>query len=324
MQKICVYGVGAIGGLIAARLALAGFSVTGIARGAQLDAIRRDGLILLADGATHRASIRCVETPTEAGTQDVVFLTMKSHQLPAIAAGIAPLLGPDTIVVTATNGLPWWYFHGLDLTDTTPLDCVDPGGALWRSIGPERAVGAVVFPAAHIVRPGVVAHVFGTRVSLGEPNGASTERVQALSATLEAAGFTETNCADIRADLWTKLIANAAYNPVNILTGGTLGELLDDPGTHGAFERLMNECMAVALAHGVSPLMPPAEILARTRDYGAHKTSMLQDLEAGHTVELDPIVGAVHELAGRLGVDTPALALVLALARQRARLAGCY
>jgi len=323
MQKICIYGVGAIGGLIAARLALAGLTVAGIARGAQLDAIRRDGLMLLADGGTHRAPIRCVETPTEAGPQDVVILAMKSHQLPAIAAGIAPLLGPDTIVVTATNGLPWWYFHGLDLPDTVPLACVDPGGALWRHIGPERAVGAVVFPAAHVVRPGVVAHVFGTRISLGEPDGTATERVRALSAAFETAGFTETACADIRADLWTKLIANAAYNPVNILTGGTLGELLDDPGTHGAFERLMHECMAVAQAHGVSPLMPPTEILARTRDYGAHKTSMLQDMEAGRTVELDPIVGAVHELAGRLGVETPALELVLSLARQRARLAGC-
>lgn len=324
MQKICIYGIGAIGGLLAARLALSGQPVTGIARGAQLDAIRRNGLNLRTDGESHHAVIECVERPADAGPQDIVVITLKSHALPAIADDIVPLLGPDTIVVTATNGIPWWYFSGLDVTCSAPLDSVDPGGALWRNIGPERAIGAVVFPAARVIEPGVIEHVLGDSLVLGEPGGNSSERIRALSALLEGAGFSAPVLDDIRPELWTKLIANAAYNPVSILTGGTVGDLLDDPGTFAVIERLMNECTAVAQALGVSPTMTPAEVLERTRAFGPHKTSMLQDLEAGRSVELDPIVGSVHELAGRVGVDTAALDFVLALARQRARLAGCY
>jgi 2-dehydropantoate 2-reductase len=328
MQTICVYGVGAIGGLLAARLAMSGHPVTGIARGAQLDAIRRNGLTLNMDGESHRVTIECFERPAEAGPQDIVFLTLKSHLLPTIAAEIGPLLGPDTIVVTAMNGLPWWYFFGTEQTDCAPLKSVDPGGALWRAIGPERAIGAVVFPAARVVEYGVIEHVFGSRFALGEPNGQPgnqpSERIHDLSAILEAAGFSAPVLNDIRAELWTKLVANAAYNPVSILTGATLGVMLDDPGTTELLERLMKECAAVAHALDIELTMPPAELLERTRALGTHKTSMLQDLEAGRSVELDPIVGSVHELAGRVGVDTPALDFVVALAGQRARLAGCY
>jgi len=324
MQTICVYGVGAIGGLLASRLAMSGHPVTGIARGAQFEAIRRNGLTLRADGESHHVTIDCVERPADAGPQDIVFITLKSHVLPTIANDIVPLLGPETCVVTATNGMPWWYFAGLDVADTAPLDSVDPGGALWRTIGPGRAIGAVVFPAARVIKPGVIEHIFGTRLALGEPGGHSSERIRALSAVLEDAGFSAPVLDDIRSELWTKLIANAAYNPVSILTGGTLGDLLDDPGTYAVLEQLMNECTAVAQALGVEATMTPTEFLERTRALGAHKTSMLQDLEAGRSVELDPIVGSVSELAGRVGVNTPALDFVLALARQRARLAGCY
>lgn len=324
MQRICVYGVGAIGGLLAARLASSGHAVTGIARGAQLDAIRSNGLTLRADGKSYHADIECVERPADAGPQDIVFITLKSHMLPVIADDIVPLLGPETCVVTATNGIPWWYFSGLDVTYNAPLESVDPGGGLWRNIGPEHAIGAVVFPAARVVEPGVIEHVFGDSLVLGEPSGTLSERIRALSAILEDAGFSAPVLDDIRPELWTKLIANAAYNPVSILTGGTIGDLLDDPGTFAVLERIMNECTAVANALGVSPTLTPAVVLERTRAFGSHKTSMLQDLEAGRSVELDPIVGSVHELAGRVGVDTAALDFVVALARQRARLAGCY
>ncbi|MAF82502.1 MAG: 2-dehydropantoate 2-reductase [Gammaproteobacteria bacterium] len=324
MQKICIYGVGAIGGLLAARIALSGQPVTGIARGAQLDAIRRNGLTLLADGKSHHAAIECVERPADAGPQDIVFITLKSHMLPAIAADIVALLGPDTVVVTATNGIPWWYFSGLDIDAPVPLDSVDPGGALWRNIGPERAIGAVVFPAARVVEPGVIEHIFGDSLVVGEPDGHSSSRIRALSVILEEAGFVAPIHENIRAELWTKLIANAAYNPVSILTGGTIGDLLDDPGTSAVLKKLMDECTAVASALGVGATMGPGVVLERTRVFAAHKTSMLQDLEAGRSVELDPIVGAVHEMAGRIGVDTPALDFVVALAGQRARLAGCY
>ena len=324
MPKICIYGVGAIGGLLAARLALSGYPVTGIARGAQLDAIRRNGLTLCAAGKTHQVAIECVERPADAGPQDIVFITLKSHMLPAIAADIEALLGPDTVVVTSTNGIPWWYFSGLDIENPVPLDSVDPGGALWRNIGPERAIGAVVFPAARVVEPGVIEHIFGDSLVVGEPDGHSSSRIRALSVVLEQAGFVAPIHDNIRAELWTKLIANVAYNPVSILTGGTIGDLLDDPGTFAVLKRLMDEVAAVAGALGVDATMEPDVVLQRTRPLGAHQTSMLQDLEAGRSVELDPIVGAVHELAGRTGVDTPALDFVVALAGQRARLAGCY
>jgi len=323
--RICIFGVGAIGGYLAARFALAGQPVTGIARGAQLAAIRRNGLILIENGERLTASIACVEEPADAGPQDFVFLTMKSHAVPSVAATIAPLLGADTVVITACNGFPWWYFHALDRSDKAPiLERVDPGARLWNAIGPQRAIGSVVYPAARTPEPGMVEHIFGNRFTLGEPDGSMSERVRILADLCAAAGFEAPVVADIRTEIWAKLVMNAAYNPVSLLTGGTLGDMLDDAGVHSLLARLMGEVVRVAATLAVVLPLAPEQLIGLTRPLGAHQTSMLQDLEAGRAVELDTIVGAIRDLARLSGVATPVLDAIFALASQRARLAGCY
>jgi len=325
MTTACIYGVGAIGGYLAARLAAAGVRVTGISRAGQLEAIRARGLTLLHRGKRETVQIRCVATPAEAGQQETVFLTLKSSDLPGVAAQLRPLLGPETAVVTAGNGFPWWYFFRAGSSGVNPmLATVDPRGALWRLIGPEHAVGCVVYPAARVVQPGIIEHVYGTRFSLGEPDGSVSERVRRIAGMLQSAGFEAPIRQDIRTEMWTKLCANAAYNPVSILTGATLGQMLDDSGVVGTLEAIMNEAMSVAMSLGVRVSLQPRQLMELTRPLSAHKTSMLHDLEAGRRVEIDPIAGAVVELARLRNVKTPSLAGVLALARLRARLAGCY
>ena len=318
MAKICIYGLGAIGGFLAARLADSGEEVAGIARGRQLAAIRERGLTLIQNGAKLETSIQCVAQPADIGPQDFVFLTMKSHTAPAIAGQIAPLLGRDTAVVTAYNGFPWWYFHAADLSGAAPLlNSVDPGGVLWRSIGPERAIGSVVYPAARVAEPGVIEHVFGDRFSIGEPDGSISERLQRLAQIMTRAGFDITAIPNIRVEIWLKLVANAAFNPVSLFTGQTLAEMLDDADTYSRLENIMTETVAVAAALGVQLPVRPAQLLELTRPFGAHKTSMLQDFEAGREVELDTIVGSVIELARLYDIVTPALDSALKSARQR-------
>ena len=221
MAKVCIYGVGAIGGLLAARLALAGEDVSGIARGAQLAAIEKSGLTLIEDGQSRFAEIRCVANTAELGVQDVVFLTVKSHQLASIVDHVQPLLGAQTSIVTVSNGLPWWMSYGTDrYRGPRRLENIDPSGRLWSVLGPERAIGCVIYPAAFLPRAGAVNHVFGNRFTLGEPDGSRSSRVLRLAEMFGRAGFEAPIATDIRIELWIKLLANSAYNPVNILAGG--------------------------------------------------------------------------------------------------------
>lgn len=325
MTSACIYGVGAIGGYLAAKLAMAGVRVTGISRGAQAEAIRSKGLTLIEQGRRDTVQIRTAASPQEAGQQEVVFLTLKANDLPGIAASLRPLLGPGTSVVTVGNGFPWWYFFRAGPGGANPtLASVDPRGALWRLVGPEHAIGCVVYPAARIVEPAVIEHVYGNRFSLGEPDGTISERLKAIAAMMKSAGLDAPVRQDIRTEIWTKLAVNAAYNPVSILTTGTLGQMLDDVGTANTLHALMSESMSVALSLGVKVPLQPRQLMELTRPLALHKTSMLQDLEAARRIEIDPIAGAVVELARLRNVRTPALDAVLALARLRARLAGCY
>jgi 2-dehydropantoate 2-reductase len=312
-MKICVYGCGAIGSLIAARLADGGANVSVLARGAHLAAMQANGLKLLPmnNGEPLTASVNASGNPVEIGVQDVVFLTLKSHSVPGIADEIAPLLGPNTVVVTAYNGLPWWYFYGADNDFGIPgLTSVDPGGRLWQSIGPERALGCVVYPAAAIESPGVVRHVFGDRFTIGEPDGRPTVRAAAVSGTLELAGFTAEVSSDIRTDLWAKLVANAAFNPISVITGKTLGEMMDDAATYRLLQQVMAEVIEVAAALAVDVPVTPGQLLAVTRQLGNHKTSMLQDYEAGRKLELAAVVDAVLEVASLRGVSASNLKMV--------------
>ncbi len=324
-MKICVVGAGAIGGFVGAELALAGEEVTLVARGAQLEAIQQRGLRLVRDGEERTARPRALEDPAAAGPQDAVILAVKAHALPAVAARIGPLLGPDSAVVTMVNGIPWWYFHRHPEPQRDwLLDTVDPGGRIWRSIGPERAVGCVVYPACDVPEPGLVVHESDDRFTLGEPDGSSSERCRRLSQAMGRARLQAPVRAHIRNEIWIKLWGSATFNPVSVLTGATLDVITGDPGTRAICHDLMVEIQAVAQVLGVRFGIPIERRLAGAAAVGAHRTSMLQDLERGRPLELDAVVGSIQELGRRVGVATPKLDSILALVRQKARVAGLY
>jgi len=323
--KICIFGAGAIGGLLGAKLCAAGEEVTLIARGAHLAAIEERGLKLTWSGGELVVRPRATADPRAAGEQDAVILTLKAHSVPAIAPAIGPLLGPATTVVTAMNGIPYWYFykHG-GPHEGRRLDSVDPGGALWRLIPPERAIGCVVYPAATVEAPGAVRHDYGNRFMLGEPDGSLSARAKALSQALGNAGFKAPVRPRIRDDIWLKLWGNLSFNPVSALTHATLATMAADPGTRNLVRGMMAEAQRVGEALGARFEVDIETRIGWAGDVGEHKTSMLQDLERGRPMEIDALVGAVAELGDLAGVDTPLIDAVLALAIQRAREAGCY
>jgi 2-dehydropantoate 2-reductase len=324
-MKVCIYGAGAIGGFLGAELALAGIDVTLIARGPHLAAMQEKGLTLIRDGETRVARPRCSDDPATVGPQDYVIITLKAHSVPAIVDTMQPLLGPDTAVVTAINGIPWWYFHNLDGPYRNHrVEAVDPGGKQWDGIGPERAIGCVVYPAAEVVEPGVVRHVEGDRFTLGEPSGERSERAGNLSKVLIAAGLKAPVRPRIRDEIWIKLWGNLAFNPISALTGATLDVICDTPDTRALAKSMMLEAQAVAEALGIKFSIDVEKRIAGTAAVGAHKTSMLQDLEIGRPMEIDALVTSVSDLGGLVGIATPQIDAVLALIRQRARLAGCY
>ena len=315
-MKIAIYGAGAIGGYLGARLALAGEEVTLIARGEHLAAMQRRGVRLLIEGEERVARPRCIEDPAEAGAQDYVIVALKAHQQSAIAERIGPLLGPETSVVTAQNGVPWWYFHRLDGPwEGRRLESVDAGGRLWEAIGPERAIGCVVYPAAEIVEPGVIRHIDGERFSLGEPDGSRSARATRLARALVGAGLRAPVRARIRNELWVKLWGNVAFNPISALTGATLDVIARDPGARALARAVMLEAQAVAAALGEQFRISVDQRIEGAARVGAHRTSMLQDVERGRRTEVDAIVGAVSELGRVTGVETPHVDALYALVR---------
>jgi len=324
-MKFCIYGAGAIGGLIGAHLARTGEDVTLIARGAHLAAMREKGLKVSGHSGDFTVQPRVTEDPAEAGRQDFVIVALKAHQVAAIAERMKPLLGPTTAVVMAVNGLPWWYFHGLEgpLKDRR-LPIVDPGEAQWQHIGPERVIGCVVYPAAEVVAPGELRHVENDRFSLGEPDNSKSGRVIALSKAFMAAGFKAPVKTDIRTEIWVKLWGNVAFNPISALTGGTLKSIAEDPATRAVVRGVMNEAEAIANKLGVTMPIPIEKRIDGAAGVGEHKTSMLQDFERGRPVELDAIVGAVAELGRLVAVPTPMIDTVYALTKHKAVKAGLY
>lgn len=323
-MRICIFGAGAIGGYLAAELELAGQEVTVIARGPHLAAIREKGLTLLIGDERKVARVAATSDPAEAGPQDSVIVTLKAHSLPPVAHQLAPLFGPDTSVVTAMNGVPWWYFE----RQPGPwagqrIHAVDPEGRIAAAIAPERVIGCVVYPACEVVEPGMIRHVEGNRFQLGEIDGSRSPRVQALSQAMGAAGLKAPVRPRIRDDIWLKLWGNAGFNPISALTHGTLEEIATDTSTRPIVRALMVEVEAVATALGAKLAVDVDTRIQWAKDVGAHKTSMLQDLERGRPMEIDALVAAVQELARLVGVATPTLDVVLGLVRQRARVAGC-
>ena len=314
-MRICVFGAGAIGGLVAVKLAAVGEEVTVIARGPHLAAIRERGLWVLEEGRQTVARVRATERAAEAGPQDVVFLGMKAHQLPPVVGEVSALVGPGTTVVTAQNGIPWWYFarHG-GPREGTRLESVDPGGVVARTLDVSRVIGAIVYPAAELAEPGVVRHVEGNRITLGELDGADTGRVRALAESLRRAGFKARVASDLRAELWVKLWGNLSFNPVSALTHATLAEICGFPPARELAAAMMREAQAVAEKLGIRFGISLERRLAGGEAVGAHKTSTLQDVEAGRPTELDALLGAVVELGRITGTPTPNLDAVWALA----------
>jgi 2-dehydropantoate 2-reductase len=314
-MKFAIVGAGATGGYLGAKLAASGADVTLIARGAQLAALKANGVRVIEGegGGEIVARPRCSDDMAAVGDADVVFLTVKAHGIPPLAPALAAALGPDTAVVTAQNGIPWWYFqgHGGELAGTT-LASVDPDGIVGRSIAPERIIGCVVWPATRLVEPGVVEHVEGTRFTIGELDGSKSARCQAIAQALIKAGLKCPVSAQIRRDIWLKVLGNVAFNPLSALTRATLEEIARDPATRAVAHAIMTEADSVARALGVEVQLSVEQRLAGAEKVGAHKTSMLQDLESGRPSELEALVGAVVELGDRLGLPLPHLRTVYA------------
>ncbi len=325
-MKVCIYGAGAIGGLLAARLAKASTAEVGlVARGPHLAAMQANGLTLVDGDERFTVPVSAAEDPAELGVQDYVIVTLKAHQVPGVVEKMQPLLGPETAVVMAVNGVPWWYFHGLDGPHAGQrLPSVDPGDVQWQGIGPERIIGCVVYPAAEVVEPGVVELVEGDRFSLGEPSGERTARVEALSAALIEAGLKAPIRPKIRDELWVKLWGNLSFNPISALTGATLDVICTDPGTSAVARGMMLEAQAIGEKLGVRFPISVDKRIAGGAAVGAHKTSMLQDLERGRPMEIDALVTAVQEMGRLVEVPTPTIDTVLALVQLRGKVAGCY
>ncbi|WP_375307901.1 2-dehydropantoate 2-reductase [Bradyrhizobium sp. A11] len=324
-MKICIYGAGAIGGYLGVQLARAGADVSLIARGAHLAAMRESGLTLLAGEEKHVVHPRCTDDPTELGVQDYIIITLKAHSITGVIETMQPLLGPHTRIVTAVNGIPYWYFykHGGQYENAT-LESIDPGGRQWRELGAERAIGCIVYPATEIEAPGVIRHVYGNNFPLGEPSGEITDDVQRLADLFVAAGLKAPVLDRIRDEIWLKLWGNVCFNPISALTHATLDVICTDPSTRALSRAIMMETQAIAETFGVKFRVDVERRIEGARKVGAHKTSMLQDLERGRPMEIDPLVTVVQEMGRLTGIPTPALDSVLAMVTQRARIAGLY
>ncbi|WAP68966.1 2-dehydropantoate 2-reductase [Jiella pelagia] len=319
-MKVAIFGAGAIGGLIGARLAERTDAEVGlIARGPHLAAMQERGLTVRSEAGETVVKVRASDDPAELGPQDYVIIALKAHSVPAILPALKPMLGPETAVVTAQNGLPWWYFYKAGgAHEGRRIEAVDPGGAIWETIGPERAIGCVVHPAADIEAPGVIRHVEGERLPLGEPSGEKTERVAALSKLLVSAGFRAPVRPELRTEIWVKLWGNLSFNPISALTGATLAAICANDGTRAVARAMMVEAEAVAKALGIKFPIDVDKRIAGAAEVGEHKTSMLQDLELGRPMEIDALVTAVQELGTLTGHPTPTIDTVLGLVRLRA------
>ncbi len=325
-MKICVYGAGAIGGHLAARLARAGADVSVVVRGRHLDAIRTGGLRFKGPAGEFTVKVAASDNPPDLGPQDVVIAAVKAHGLPAIANSIQPLLRADTPVVYAINGIPWWYFHH----HTGPardrrLARLDPGGVLWDKVGVDRTIGCVVLSANAVPEPGLVHNLTAVnRYALGETDNSISPRLKAIAEVMSQAGIEAPVSTDIRREVWLKLVGNFAGSPLSSLTGSTAEQFSTSPDLVPIYRQLFAECMAVAAAYGVKLDLDVEERLTQTAQAGPHRASMLQDLEAGRPMELDGQLVAVQDFARAANVPTPAADIVIGLLRQRARLLGLY
>jgi len=313
-MKICIYGAGAIGGYVGCLLHEAGYEVTLIDHGAHLEAIQSNGLTLRINDETRTVRIPCTDKPDTLPPQDYVFIAVKTYTIPQILARVPALFHAGTAVVNVNNGIPWWYFHGDEnALGRTHLESVDPGGAQWRSLGAERAIGCVVYPACKIAAPGVIQHVSGNRFALGEPNGEKSDRVMQLAQAMREGGLKVSVKTRIRDEVWVKLWGNLAFNPISVLTGATLQQICEQAGTRSLVREMMLEASLVAEHLGIRFNIDVDQRISGAQAVGEHKTSMLQDYEAGQPLELDALLASVLELGELVGQQTTTIRHVLAL-----------
>ncbi|MDR3764008.1 MAG: 2-dehydropantoate 2-reductase [Acidobacteriota bacterium] len=324
-MKVCVYGAGAIGGLLAVRLARAGNQVSVVAVGRTLQAIRDNGIQIYSHGEGVSADITVSDDTTSLGPQDLVIIAVKGPALHSIAPHLPPLLGPNTVVMTAMNGVPWWFFHGHggELAERS-LRSVDPDGIIGANIPVERVVGCIVKLSCRLRQPGQVEHVGGNALTIGEPDNSNSPRVRALGERLSAAGFQVDVTLSLQQEIWLKLLGNMTHNPISALTGATLDRILDDPLAREFTVKIMREAIAVGQKLGYTCDQTPENRNAEARTLGAFKTSMLQDVEAGKAIELDSLMVAFKEIATMVRVETPFADALLGLARVKAQVLGLY
>jgi len=324
-MKFCVFGAGAVGGFVGGMVARGGADVSLVARGVHLSALQANGLKIVTPDEEFAVDVPATDRPADLGVQDVVFLSAKAHALTVAAEAMRPLIGPDTVVVSAQNGIPFWYFHahGGELDGHT-LQTVDPGGRIATAIGNERVIGCVITSSNTVEAPGVVRNIGNRVFALGEPDGSQSGRLAEISALLEAAGLSAPSGGDIRSEVWVKMWGNVSFSPMAVLTMSKLGPLVEGEDLRALGVAIMEEVQTVGEALGVDFTSTIESRLEGTRRVAGHKTSILQDLEAGRPMEVDGITGAVVELGRLVGVETPMIDLIYALMRQRAREAGLY
>lgn len=324
-MKVCIYGAGAIGGWIGAHLARQGCTLGAVARGATLQALQQNGLLLRQGDQAIQVALNARLEPAELGIQDLVIVAVKAPAMADVARQMAPLLGPETVVLTAMNGVPWWFLHGFGgALSGTSLQSVDPSGVIAQHIPAVQVIGGVVHASCSVDGPGVIRHHFGNGLILGEPCGAETPRVQALVALLTQAGFNATVSSQIQRDVWYKLWGNMTINPISAFTGATTDVILDDPLVRQFVSSVMLEAKAIGERIGIPIVQTPEDRHAVTRKLGAFRTSMLQDVDARKPVELDALVSSVRELGQLTGVATPFTDALLGLSRLHARGLGLY
>ncbi len=324
-MKLCVYGAGAVGGLLAAWLARAGHDVSVVARGAHLEAMRRSGLRVRSQNGVERFQIKADSDPRELGPQDYVLVTVKAQSLGDVAQSIGPLVGPGTSIMTAMNGVPWWFFDRLPFRNGAErLESLDPGGKLARAMPTERLVGCVIHLAASTPEPGLISHNMGRRLIVGEPGGRNTARTKRIAEALQAAGFEVLVTPTIEKEFWVKLLGNVSFNPVSALTMSTADRLIEMSALKDFMVKIMREVLAIGRAVGVDANIDPEARIDMARALGKFKTSMLQDMEAGKPLEIDGLLAGTLEIARKAGVPAPYTEMLFGLIKARAQATGQY
>jgi 2-dehydropantoate 2-reductase len=324
-MKICIFGAGAIGGYLGAKLAAHGTDVSLVARGAHLDAMRTNGLRLIEETGETNVSVTASSDPQDLGEQDYLLITLKAHSVPPMVEKMVPLIGKHTTILSCVNGVPWWYFYKFDgELEGTQLESVDPAGAQWNGFGPEKVLGCVVYPAAEVVEPGIIKHIEGNRFSLGEPDGQKSDRIVTLSRIFTEAGLKAPVRPRIRDEIWVKLWGNLSFNPISALTHATLDILCTDPRTRTVAGNMMLEAQHIAEKLGVKFPIDVNRRIEGGAAVGAHRTSMWQDLDMGRPMEIDALVGSVKELGHITNTPTPTIDTVLGLIQMRGKMAGVY